>query len=108
MGYLVSYADYPADLVARSGVDVVLNGISIGVIADTGGSLVSQTDITVYGYTATELVINSPDGESRLWMRIFLVEKRVYHISLVASVESVNAEDAKRFFESFRLLDIPR
>ena len=107
VGYLVSYADYPTDLVTSSGAQVVLGGISIGVIADTGGNLVSQTDINIYGYAGTELLINSPDGASRLWMRIFLVESRIYQISLVAELGSDIAEDAERFFESFVLLDLP-
>ena len=105
VGYLVNYADYPQELVQDSPEDVILDGVSLGVVAQSGGTLISTAAIRLGEYTGRELEINSPTGDSVLKVRIYLVGTRIFQLSVVSDLGVNNSEDLAQFFNSFELVE---
>jgi hypothetical protein len=104
-GYLVNYADYPQDLVQDSPADVILDGVSLGVVSQSGGTLKSSAAIRLGDFTGRELEITSPGGQSLLKVRIYLVGVRIFQLSVVSEIGVDIIDDVARFFESFELLE---
>jgi hypothetical protein len=104
-GYLLNYADYPPEIVQDSPEDVILDGVSLGVVAQSGGTLISSAAIRLGEYTGRELEINSPAGGSVLMVRIYLVGTRIFQLSVVSELRVNNSEDLAQFFNSFELLE---
>lgn len=103
-GYLVNYADYPQELIQDSPDDVILDGVSLGVVAQSGGTLKSSTVIRFGDFTGRELEISSPGGQSALKVRIYLIGARIFQLSVVSEIGADNSDDLALFFDSFMLL----
>ena len=103
-GYLTSYADYPPELVQGSPIEVILDGISVGILSQSGGTLVRSLKIQMGEFEGRQLEIISPGEESLLTVRIYLVGNRIYQLSVVAKVGENVSADATLYFESFALL----
>ena len=104
-GYSAIYADYPNNLIQAYPADVILGGISFGVISQSAGELLSSAEITFNDYPGKALDIASPVGDSVLMVRLYLVGNRIYQLSVVSVSARINDENVNRFFDSFRLFD---
>ena len=103
-GFLTSYVDYPLELIRDSSVGEILDGVSVGILSQSSGTLVSSVDIQFGDYDGRQLVITSPGGESVLTVQIYLVGNRIYQLSVVAKVGADVSEETTMYFESFTLL----
>ena len=83
---------------------VILDGVSVGILSQSSGTLVSSVDIQFGDYDGRQLVITSPGGESVLTVQIYLVGNRIYQLSVVAKVGADVSEETTMYFESFTLL----
>lgn len=104
-GFLTSYVDYPLELIRDSSVGVILDGVSVGILSQSSGTLVSSVDIQFGDYDGRQLEITSPGGESVLTVQIYLVGNRIYQLSVVAKVGANVSADTTLYFESFTLLE---
>lgn len=71
-----------------------------------GGVIVGQSDVTLDGYPGREALINAPSQLSPLIMRsrLFIVGKRMYILTAVASPAGIDPAEVDRFLTSFTLI----
>jgi len=105
--YMVSYSDYPQSVVQQIDPEVILDSARDRGVANVQGTLISELSISLEEYPGRELRIKSPTlvGEIILYNRIFLVDNRLYQITVVTPKEESFSEDIRKFFDSFALLD---
>lgn len=103
---IISYSDYPADLVSKSNPDKILDGSRTGMIQNSKGQLLSETRITLSGHPGRELTLSSTaeNGQELLLRgRIYLVENRLYQILVVTLKSAQNPQAIDQFLQSFKL-----
>jgi hypothetical protein len=101
--YAVSYNDYPVAAEDLDAEQVLSNAIQG---AAQGGEVQNMQTVEVQGHTAVDGEITIQEV-AHVWYRGILVDKRLYQL-IVTAPEAGNAEfadEARRFIESFVLLD---
>jgi hypothetical protein len=103
--YAVTYNDYPVDMAAEDlDPESVLQG---GLEATAQGSEVENVQrIEVQGHPAIEGEANL-QGSTHVWYRGILVNNRLYQLLMgaPATAKSESSNEARRFIESFTLLN---
>ncbi len=104
--YLVSYSDYPEDMMSSADPLKVLEGAQNGSITNFDGKLLSSKDITLDDnpgkeFTAEGKVTNPGDGS--LSGRIYLVKNRLYQIIVIGLKDKTPAADIDKYLKSFKL-----
>lgn len=104
--FMIAYADYPAGLVAQSGVTATLDGAGQGAMRNIGGR--GDVDkVTFLGFEARKLSASVSRGSFKANLRglIFLKKDRLYQVMIIAKKsEDIDAVFDK-FSSSFKLLD---
>jgi hypothetical protein len=101
--YLAGYADYPADMVAGSDPETMLDGGRDGAVGNIDGRLLTEKHITLDGHLGRELKVESKDGKQVLYGRFYLVEARLYQIMVVTSPDGLEETVIFAFLDSFTL-----
>lgn len=104
--YLVSYSDYPEDMMSAADPLKVLDGAMNGAITNFGGKLLTSSDITLNDnpgkeFSADGKVVNAGDGNLR--GRIYLVKNRLYQIIVVGPKDKTVEADVVKYLQSFKL-----
>ncbi len=104
--FLVSYADYPQDMMSTADPLKVLDGAMNGQITNFGGTVLSSSDVSLSDnpgreFSASGKVTTAGDGSLR--GRIYLVKNRLYQIIVVGLKDKVKTEDVDKFLKSFKL-----
>ena len=104
--YLVSYSDYPEEMMNSADPLKVLDGALDGSVTNFSGKVLSSTDITLDGnpgkeFNAEGKVTNPGDGSLR--GRIYLVKNRLYQIIVVGLKDKTPATDIDKYLQSFKL-----
>ena len=104
--YLVSYSDYPADMMSQADPAKVLDGAMNGAVTNVSGTILSSQDVTLDGnpgkdFTADGKITKPGDGSVR--GRIYLVKNRLYQIIIVGLKDQIPAADADKYMQSFKL-----
>ena len=97
--YVVGYADYPEDLGRENYSDHILNSVRRGV----KGTLLNERTLSLDEYPGRQLIAESSDGYITQ-LRAFLVDKRLYHLSMITKMEQISSKEIQKFFDSFQLL----
>jgi hypothetical protein len=105
MVYLVAYADYPEALIHGRALDAILDGARDGAVANCKGRLLGESTISLNQYLGRELKIESPDGESTMKARIFMVGRRLYQVEVATPKEKDFSKNIGKFLDSFKLLE---
>ncbi|MCL5275564.1 MAG: hypothetical protein M1434_12605 [Chloroflexi bacterium] len=104
--YLVSFSDYPADMMSQADPAKVLDGAMNGAVTNISGTILSSQDITLSGnpgkdFSAEGKIKNPGDGSVR--GRIYLVKNRLYQIIVVGMKDQIPTADADKYLQSFKL-----
>ncbi len=98
----VQYADYPAKLLKKMKTSgTILNNAGSADVENFKGTLVSQKTLTGHPYPGTELHIESADAGMRL--RMYLVNGRLYKLSVVGPKDVLFIADDDRFLDSLTI-----
>lgn len=100
--YMVSYSDQPSDSGKTTDTDALLKRAEISILKNLGlprpersGSINLEEHPGIYFQAASM--------QMRASFRIFLVNKRLYQVGVMAPVGFYNQQAASKFLESFRL-----
>lgn len=99
--YIVSYSDFPEDIVALTDADTLLQGTKEGVVGTS--TIISEKDVTVQGYPALELVLESPEDGFSFRVLLIVQNNRLFQVLMVVDIADVNNSDYDPFFDSFTL-----
>lgn len=105
LAYLVAFNDYPAELIAQSSAEAMLNGARDGAVGNVSGSLVSEERIQIGEFPGRDIVVDVPAQGAKTRARIFLVRNRLYQTVVAGtSTDDLTNANAMHFFQSFQLL----
>ena len=104
-GFAVAYFDMPADLLAVADAQLLLDGAIQGAFGNVGGTVESQTNITLDGFPGIEATGSfSFEGEDgAMKARVYVVNERIYQIYVAEQGGQSNSESVDRFLNSFKL-----
>jgi hypothetical protein len=102
--YLVGYSDYPDSIIEVKTPDELLQFATEGAIKNLKGEVKKDTEISLGKHPGREVVIVIPKVENEHRLRLYLVGKRLYQLSVFIPEGQVVEADPERFFNSFRLL----
>ncbi len=106
--YLVTYVDYPADVIQAGLEDNVLDGAVQGGIANANGKLARQQAISLGKFPGREVEFDAPAQGAQPAMhvkaRYFLADNRLYQVLVIAQQNKGLPDAAQKFFESFQLV----
>jgi hypothetical protein len=103
--YLVSYGDYPQNVLARN-PQAALDAFGDGAVASMEGKLLSERAISTNGHLGRELEIRLADdsGAAIVRLRIYVVGNRLYTVYTLAPEERASSPNVEKFLDSFKLV----
>jgi hypothetical protein len=103
--FAVGYSDYPEQHVANLGPERLLNSCKTGVLRPYSGKISKERTLKLEGNPGMEFIFTGTwrGNDVEATWRVYLVKNRVYQVAVFRLGQSVDAEDAKRFFNSFTL-----
>ncbi len=109
IGYVVGYMDYPQELASSSPqelLDNARNGAVNNLLGNLQGKLVSETRVSIGGNPGREIVGDAKTSgvDMTLKQRCFLVQNRLFILSVSAQKSTDGIKESDSFLESFRLL----
>lgn len=102
VAYIVSYNDYPPEAIKGKSFDDLLDGVRKAQVGNN--SLRTDEQITIGEYPAHHIVIDTVQGYVSV-TRIVLVRARLFQAIYVGPKGTEDSNDAKRFINSFQLVD---
>jgi len=102
-GYLVGSARLTAELL-KSSSDCMFSNAKTGVIQNMGAKVTSESPTTLGNDPGRELVL-SVQGRPPTYVRIYLVQDRLYTLVAYGPDMSPSAREYAAFFGSFKLTD---
>jgi hypothetical protein len=105
VAYLMGFNDFPADLVAQSDPQVMLDGARDGAVRNVGGKLLEEKKISINGHPGRYIKVSAPgdNGENLVFARVYLVKNRLYQALVVFPKKTLRQGDVDKFLGSFRL-----
>lgn len=108
--YLTSFTKYPESffpdsLESEEEQNSVLNNSVKGAVTNTNGILISEEEIVFNGYRGRVIKIGV-SGDHIIKMKVILVGIKMYLAQVIYTKENDDNANAKRFFESFELINI--
>ncbi len=105
VAYVVSYADFPPELLASIDPQQVLNLAVEQQMQQRNFTIMNHRDITLNGHAGVEFTATGTiEGlASTAKSRVYMVNNRFYMLICVAVNDYYSEEDATRFLESFTL-----
>jgi hypothetical protein len=104
-GYDVNYNDYPDAVVEASDAGSMLDGARDGIVSSLQGKLLTEFIISLDGYPGRDIRVEGPDGEHTVRTRLYLVDNRLYQLTVVTPKEDSFSKDVAKFLDSFELLE---
>jgi hypothetical protein len=98
--YTLTFIDFPDSF---SDPNSVLDSARDGCIRTTQATLLYETVISLSGYPGRELKLSAPNGLTS-FMRIYLVQNRLYTISSATKPEFSYNQEIRDFLDSFKVL----
>ncbi len=102
-GLSVAYADQPDRSGFQADTNKIFDALREQARVDLRGQLLGEKQITLQGYPGRELRFLIADGHTVL-QRIYLVNKRLYSLLIIAGSKGIDSPDAERFMNSFKVL----
>ena len=105
VGYSVIYYDYRSKFVADEGSDRILDHRRDSDLASVKGRLASEEHISLGTHPGRRITITGKQGRRSITLksRLFMVETRLYALTVIASDDALLREGADKFFGSFKL-----
>jgi hypothetical protein len=103
--WLISYADYPSKMIELGSSNQLLKGIKHRFMKELKANPTTETQFTLeQKYPGFSFVAYSKTNQLDVLYRTFLVENRVFQISMYSSVGPISSKDSSAFVGSFQLL----
>ncbi|MBI4658120.1 MAG: hypothetical protein HY735_04585 [Verrucomicrobia bacterium] len=102
-GLAVSYSDQPPTASFQKDAKKVLDSVKKQAVSDLRGELISEKAISHKGYPGIEFQA-SVKGGFTVRQRIFLANRRLYSLMVIAGSRGLESPEAKTFFDSFQIL----
>jgi|UniRef100_A0A7C5EN10 hypothetical protein len=99
--FIVSYSDYPPQVLQHRTAEEVLAGAREGAVAKVQGRLVNENPISHNQLSGREVTIDIPDGRHQVRLRFFLVKNRLYQVGVATPKGRTQDPEVIRFLESF-------
>ena len=99
--YIIAYFDLPAAPSDSAKIKKTIDDTRDRIVKMYSLKLESESDIESTSYPGSALKMKTPDGKEFL-SRIFLVSRRVYHISIVLLSKEGESSNMTRYFDSFK------
>ncbi len=104
--WLVSYSDYPDQMMKLGNDKQLVKGIRYQVLQGIGGGLKHEEKIKLQDkYDGVAFSAHSKKRNMDVLYRIYLVENRVFQIGMFSSVGPFTEQDSSDFLGSFQLLN---
>ena len=100
--YNIGYADYPPNL-DMTEQERIYGAFRDGLLRETQAALISDKEIRLKDLVGREVVI-SKDGVKEA-NRLYLVDHRLYVISIDYSVKQDRSKEINQYFNSFKITD---
>lgn len=104
--YLVSYSDYPEEVMAQADPLKVLDGAMNGSVTNFSGTVIESKDISINDNPGKEFTangkVNNP-GDGSLRGRIYLVKNRLYQVIVIGLKDKMATADINKYLQSFKL-----
>jgi len=101
--YTVAYCDLPADKVASSEPETILDRFVGGIQKNMKGDVLSNRSIMLKNIPGREFTVKKDDGKIAL-ARVYYRNARIYQVMMLLETGKPVPADLDRFFESFRIL----
>jgi len=103
-GLAVSYSDQPPNAAVLKDPNKILDAVQKQALSDLRGELISEKPIKHKNYPGREFLA-SVKGGFTVRQRIFLANKRMYSLMVIAGSKGLESPEAKTFFDSFQILN---
>jgi hypothetical protein len=101
LNYAITYEDFSAAQLREAPLDRVIDANRQGVIQKNNGMLEGDRPIILDGFRGREVVINVP-GSGKYILRYYVVNLRLYTISVNGTSANSESRDVQTFFGSLR------
>lgn len=101
--YTVAYCDLPADKVASSEPETILDRFVDGIQKNMRGDVLSSRSIMLKRVPGREFTVKKSDGKIAL-ARVYYRGARLYQVMMLLEVGKPLPADLDKFFDSFRIL----
>lgn len=101
--YTVAYSDYPDAVVEKRDPGAILDGARDGAVKNVRGRLLSELSLSLGGHPGREINI-AVEGTHTIRARLYLVNNRLYQVSVLAPSEKLGSKNVGQFLDSFTLL----
>ncbi|MBI2947152.1 MAG: hypothetical protein HYY23_05865 [Verrucomicrobia bacterium] len=103
-GLAVGYSDPPANAAVLKDPKKILDAVQKQALSDLRGELISEKPITHKNYPGREFLASVKGGYT-VRQRIFLANKRMYSLMVIAGSKGLESPEAQTFFDSFQILN---
>lgn len=100
--YMVSYNDYPAELISGADAKNIVDGAKNGVVNQFGAKIVEEKPLTLGGNTGVMCKANS--SSMYVVYYAYLVKNRLYQIMILKNGGFPNQQEVDAFHGSFELI----
>ncbi len=101
--YMVGYSDWPDTLVEKN-PDGLLDFAIEGAVTSIKGKMLRNAPIVLGSHNGRELIVDMVSMNQEHTIRIYLVENRMYQLSVLIPKRDEFKAQRTRFLNSFRLL----
>jgi hypothetical protein len=103
-GLAVSYSDQPPNASVLKDPNKILDAVQKQALSDLRGELISEKPLKHKNYPGREFLA-SVNGGFTVRQRIFLANKRMYSLMVIAGSKGLDSPEATAFFDSFQILN---
>ncbi len=103
LAYHVRYDDYPLSVFGLLNGSQLLYARQRRIEYLVEGKIVDEEAISVLEHTGKQFTIELPDQKIGLY-RIFLIDQRMYQLTVKAAPEDISVGEVSQFLDSFKLL----
>ena len=107
---VTAYHDLPDAPTTKAAIKKVLDGAVLGAVNSVKGTPSDHVEIQIDDFPGRQVQYKASRFGADLQgvSRIYLRGNRVYQSNYIATLERFNAEEAKKFFDSFQLIEIEK
>lgn len=103
--WVASFSDYPKRMIQLGNTKQLLKGIKYRILEDLRATVLSEETIELENqYDGLSFVAKVKKRDLNISYKIFLVNNRVYQLSMYSSIGAIQAQDSIDFFGSFKLV----
>lgn len=103
--WVASFSDYPKQMIQLGNKEQLLKGIKYRILEDLHASVLTEEKTTLDNeYDGLSFVAKAKKKDLNISYKIFLVNNRVYQLSMYSSVAPIATKDSLEFFGSFKLI----